>query len=80
MRYEIGGLRTFKTPQTATVLTITSKDPVRLELEGTRAFARRKDGQYVEIFRAVGEHSTCTWDTKAQALKAARAAHHWLSK
>ena len=84
MGYTLGGIKKFSANFTAPVGTKNEG-----EIGGFRAFARRSDGAYHEVFKTFQENgmvdvenqgawSTSTWDTKADALKAAKAAHSFL--
>ena len=84
MGYTLGGIKKFSANFTSPVGTKNEGD-----IGGFRAFARRSDGTYHEVFKTFQENGmvdgenqgaggTSTWDTKADALKAANAAHAFL--
>lgn len=86
MAYTLGGIIKFSDKFTAPVGVKNEG-----EIGGFRAFARRKDGKYQEILQTYqedgwvdgtneGAWGTSTWDTRDEALKAARSAHRYLNR
>jgi len=86
MAYTLGGIIKFSDKFTAPVGVKNEG-----EIGGFRAFARRKDGKYNEVFQTYQENGwvdgenqgawgTSTWDTKEAAFKAARSAHSYLNR
>lgn len=86
MAYTLGGIIKFSNKFSAPVGVKNEG-----EIGGFRAFARRPDGNYNEVFQTYqesgwvdgtneGAWGTSTWDTKEEALKAARNAYRHLNR